>query len=157
MTSFPFIKQVCKKQRRGLFALTFHLFLPHRTSLHLELLHVFLEVQLHQLMILLLSWHYRLLRTSPGPQFEGPSSEDSVSVWSLPHTHPLLNHGLYLCLPVFPVRPILWKCLLGHPGVCSTVSGTNGEDDKIEDFPGISAFLPQNLQLHSLQSPLGQS
>ncbi|VTJ84016.1 Hypothetical predicted protein [Marmota monax] len=46
-----------------------------------------------------------LLRTSPRPLLEGPSSEDVTSVWSLPHTHPLPNHGLYLCLPVFPLTP----------------------------------------------------
>nr|XP_060503748.1 protein yippee-like 2 isoform X1 [Panthera onca] len=99
----------------------------------------------------------KLLRTSPRPLLEGPSSEDITSVWSVPHTHPLLNHGLYLCLPVFPVRPILWECLVGHSRVHSTLHGANGEDDKIQDFPGIFAFLPPDLQLHSLQSPLGQS
>ncbi|EPY83567.1 hypothetical protein CB1_000552039 [Camelus ferus] len=98
-----------------------------------------------------------LLRTSPRPLPEGPSSEDITSVWSLPHTHPLPNHGLYLCLPVFPVRPILWECLVGHPGVQPTFSSANGEDDKIQDFPGIPALVPSDLQLHSLQSPLGQS
>ncbi|GAB5580843.1 protein yippee-like 1 isoform X1 [Prionailurus iriomotensis] len=98
-----------------------------------------------------------LLRTSPRPLLEGPSSEDITSVWSVPHTHPLPNHGLYLCLPVFPVRPILWECLVGHSRVHSTLYGANGEDDKIQDFPGIFAFLPPDLQLHSLQSPLGQS
>lgn len=45
----------------------------------------------------------RLPRTSCRPLVENPSSEDVTSVWSLPHTHPLPNHGLYLCLPVFPV------------------------------------------------------
>lgn len=98
-----------------------------------------------------------LLRTSPRPPREGSSAEDITSVWSLPHTHPLPNHGLYLCLPVFPVRPILWECLVGCPRVHPTLSSANGEDDKIEDFPGISAFLPPDLQLHSLQSSLGQS
>jgi hypothetical protein len=82
-------------------------------------------------MIFLLSWHFRLLRTSPRPLLEGTSSEDITSVWSLPHTHSLLNHGLYLCLSVFPVRPNLWECLLGCPGVHPTLNGTNGEDDKI--------------------------
>lgn len=115
------------------------------------------EALFHQLMIFPLSWHCRLLRTSPRPLREGPSSEDITSVWSLPHTHPLPNHGLYLCLPVFPVRPILWECLVGHSRVHPTLSSTNGEDDKIQDFPGISALLPPDLQLHSLQSSLGQS
>lgn len=115
------------------------------------------EVQLHQLMIFTLSWYCRLLRTSPRPLLEGPSSGNITSVWSLPHTYPLPNHGLYLCLPVFPVRPILWECLVGCPGVHPTHSSANGEDDKIQDFPSISALLPPDLQLHSLQSPLGQS
>ncbi|XP_070338977.1 protein yippee-like 2 isoform X1 [Equus asinus] len=98
-----------------------------------------------------------LLRTSPRPLLEGPSSGNITSVWSLPHTYPLPNHGLYLCLPVFPVRPILWECLVGCPGVHPTHRSANGEDDKIQDFPSISALLPPDLQLHSLQSPLGQS
>lgn len=104
-----------------------------------------------------LSWYCRLLSTGRRPLLEGPSSEDIASVWSPPHTHSLPHHGLYLCLPVFPLRPILWECLVGCPRVHPTLSGTNGEDDKIQDFPGLSALLPPDLQLHSLQSPLGQS
>ena len=98
-----------------------------------------------------------LLRTSLRPLLEGSSSEDITSVWSLPHTHPQPNHGLYLHLSVFPVPPILWECLVGHPRVHPPLSSTNGEDDQIQDFPGLSAFLPPDLQLHSLRSPLGQS
>ena len=58
-------------------------------------------------------------------------------MWSLPHTHPPPNHGLYLCLSVFPVPPILWECLVGHPRVHPLLSSTNGEDDQIQDFPGL--------------------
>lgn len=104
-----------------------------------------------------LSCYYRLLSTGPRPLLEGPSSEIIASVWSPPHTHPLSHHGLHLCLPVFPLRPVLWECLVGCPRVHPTLSGANGEDDKIQDFPGLSALLPPDLQLHSLQSPLGQS
>lgn len=99
----------------------------------------------------------RVLSPSPRPLLEGPSSEDIASVWSLPHTHPLPNHGLYLCLPVFPVRPVLWECLVGCPRVHPTLSSANGEDDKIQDFPGVSALLPPDLQLHPLQGSPGQS
>ncbi|EDM05578.1 rCG34816 [Rattus norvegicus] len=99
----------------------------------------------------------RLLRTSSRPLLESPSSEDITSVWNLPHTHPLPNHGLYLCLSVFPVRPFLWECLVGCPGVRPTLSSANGEDDKIQDLSGIPTLLPQDLQLHSLPSSLGQS
>lgn len=99
----------------------------------------------------------RLLRISSSPLLESPSSEDVTSVWNLPHTHLLPNHGLYLCLSVFPVRPILWECLLGCPRVHPTLSSANGEDDKIQDFSGVSALVPSDLQLHSLQSSLGQS
>lgn len=79
--------------------------------------------------------------------------EAVASVWSLPHTRPLPNHGLYLRLPVFPVRPILWERLVGHPRVHPAFGGSNGEDDKVQDIPGLPAFVPQNLQLHPLQSP----
>lgn len=88
---------------------------------------------------------------APIPSARISSSEAVTSVWSLPHTHHLPNHGLYLCLPVFPVRPVLRECLLGHPRVHAALSGSNGEDDKVQDFPGISAFMPQDLQLHPLQ------
>lgn len=83
------------------------------------------------------------------------SSEAVPSVWSLPHTRHLPNHGLYLCLSVFPVRPLLRQRLLGHPGVHAALGGSNGEDDKVQDFPGVSAFVPQDLQLHSLQGSSG--
>ncbi|KAL0597013.1 UPF0764 protein C16orf89 [Plecturocebus cupreus] len=73
----------------------------------------------------------KLLKTSPRPLPEGSSAEDITSVWSLPHTHPLPNHGLYLCLPLFPVRPILWECLVGCPGVHPTLSSAN------ETLPGL--------------------
>ncbi|XP_060243039.1 protein yippee-like 2 isoform X1 [Meriones unguiculatus] len=99
----------------------------------------------------------RLLRTSSRPLLESPSSDDGTSVWSLPHTHPLPNHGLYLCLSVFPVRPVLWERLVGRPRLHPTLSSTNGEDDEIQDFSGIPALVPPDLQLHSLQSSLGQS
>ncbi|XP_021033132.1 protein yippee-like 2 isoform X1 [Mus caroli] len=99
----------------------------------------------------------RLLRTSSRSLLESPPSADITSVWSLPHTHPLPNHGLYLCLSLFPVRPILWECLVGCPGVCPTLSSANGEDDKIQDFSGIPTLLPPDLQLHPLPSSLGQS
>lgn len=99
----------------------------------------------------------RLLRTSSRSLLESPSSEAVTSVWSLPHTHPLPNHGLYLCLSVFPVRPVLWECLVGCPGVRPTLVSANGEDDTIQDFSGIPTLLPPDLQLHSLPSSLGQS
>lgn len=87
----------------------------------------------------------RLLRTSSRSLLERPSSKDITSVWSLPHTHPLPNHGLYLCLSVFPVRPVLWECLVGCPRVRPTLSSANGEDDKIQDFSGIPTLLPPDL------------
>lgn len=102
------------------------------------------------------SLYLRLLRISSRPLLESPSSDDGASVWSLPHTHPLPNHGLYLCLPVFPVRPVLWERLVGCPRPHPALSSTDGEDDKIQDFPGIPALVPPDLQLHSLQSSPGQ-
>lgn len=93
-----------------------------------------------------------LLRTSRDLCLVLPP-EDITSVWSLPHT-PRQTRGLvFRCFRA----TTSCGCLVGHPKSSPRLSSANGEDDKIQDFPGLSAFLPPDLQLHSLQNPLGQS
>lgn len=75
-------------------------------------------------------------------------------------THPLHNNdGFCLHLPVFllsasPAELQLFQCQPWHQW--GALPHWHGEDDQVQDLPGLPALLPSHLQLHPLPGTPGQ-
>lgn len=67
-------------------------------------------------------------------------------------SQPTAHHGPHLCVAVLPLWADLgWQSLLAPPA-----NTAHGQNDALQDFSGIPAELPPNLQLHPLPSSPGQ-
>lgn len=100
------------------------------------------------------SWHLLL--------FSAPSTGLNFSRGACVElaTHPLHNNdGFCLHLPVFllsasPAELQLFQCQPWHQR--GALPHWHGEDDQVEDLPGLPAILPPHLQLHPLPGAPGQ-
>lgn len=67
-------------------------------------------------------------------------------------SQPTAHHGPHLCVAVLPLWADLgWQSLLAPPA-----NSAHGQNDALQDLPGVPAELPPNLQLHPLPSSPGQ-
>lgn len=62
------------------------------------------------------------------------------------------HHGPHLCVAVLPLRADLGRqSFLAPPA-----NSAHGQNDALQDLPGLPTELPPNLQLHPLSSSPGQ-
>lgn len=67
-------------------------------------------------------------------------------------SRPTAHHGPHLCVAVLPLWADLgWQSLLAPPA-----NPAHGQDDALQDLPGVPAELPPDLQLHPLPSSPSQ-
>lgn len=96
-----------------------------------------------------------LLALSLLQQFKGSSCGNITRSFLCPQvfaSQPTTHHGPHLCVAVLPLWADLgWQSLLAPPA-----NSAHGQNDALQDLPGIPAELPPNLQLHPLPSSPGQ-
>lgn len=67
-------------------------------------------------------------------------------------SHTTAHHGPHLCVAVLPLWADLgWQSVFAPPA-----NPAHGQNDALQDLPGVPAELPSNLQLHPLPSSPGQ-